>query len=525
MTPLWHPHRFGGRAVAFYAVLALPLLRHLLRVGYPWWTAEVAVLLLVLALPALVLGAIAPRASWFLVTYALWLAWASASAIESGWFGITGWMPTGEWLSLALGSAIVYGAATAVLRERIVPLTLVLLAGMLAGEAGLAGMARLANRTPPPAAPAAASHVIHVVFDGQIGIGGFPSTVPEAAAAARLWQETLLRHNFAVFPYAYSNYNETMDSVPSILNDRLETVSHEFVGARNVVTKTGRLAEAQARGLSVNVYQSDFLRFAGPGPEWRVREYAAAAPLPLPSDVATLGERVEILGAWYASFDKVGAALVHRLPSDVRPSPNLWSLNAQRFWPAMLQADVLAAARPTYFFAHLLLPHAPFAFDAAGRLRPRRYWRAWPPAEMTPAVYRNMYREYADQSAFVARQLGGFLDELSRAGVLDHAQVIVHGDHGTRFRLMNEPGGQRTGTPSMSDRGFVDTYSTLLAVRPPGARVGRSDETKGGILRLLRRAEGRDERPAEAEALDAAYDFESGVREPTRFSGHDHWKD
>lgn len=523
--------RVAVRAGAFFAVLALPFLRHLLRLEYPWWRSEVVVLLVVFALPACALAALTARRTWFLPVFVLWLALASASAVNSAWYGVEEWVPLARWSAIFAALVVVFGALAVMAQRRLVGLTLVLLSGMLAAEAALAATAKVRAWASPEtsasaSATAATPLVIHVVFDGQIGLAGFPEHLPEAAAASRAWRDTLLRHGFTVYPHAFSNYEHTRNSVPSILNDRLMGEAYELIGHDGIVTENQRFEAARARGLSLAVYQSDFIRVAVPGRETSVREYAAIAPAPMSSELATLAERTEVLAGWYARLDKVGTAVLKGVSPFALFSPNQSPLNVRRVWPDMLRLAVHAAARPTYFFAHVLLPHPPFALDADGRVRMRRLWRL--PVRHTPDRngYDQLYREYADQSRFVAKQLDALLDEFERTGVLARADVLLHGDHGSRVHALADVTDSLADLSNTPDhvRGLIDSYSTLLAVRRAGPGQARVDDTTGGILRLLRRIDGRPEGP-EAEAFDRVYRYQDGRREPTSVVMRDYWKD
>lgn len=520
--------RWPARAGAFFAVLALPFLRHLVRVEYPWWRSEVGVLLAVFAAPALVLAAVTRRLRWFLVAFVVWLALASASAADTAWYGQQEWVPPQRWLVAFLGLTTLFAAAAVVVRRRLVVLAVVLLAGMLVSELGLTAVSKVqaSSAAAAPEPPSAPPLVIHIVFDGQIGIAGFPPDLPESVAAARAWQDTLVRHGFTVFPRAFSNYEHTRNSLPSILNDRLLSEEGGLVGDDGMMTANGRFAAARTRRLALRIYQSDYLRFAEPDAQTAVREYPASAPAPMPAEVATLGERTEVLAGWYARLDKVSARLLKLVAPTALFSPNQWPLNVRRIWPDTFRAAVHAAARPTYFFAHVLLPHPPFAFDADGRIRTRRLWRHWADPAPTIADHDAVYREYANQSHFAARQLDALLDDFERTGVLARAEVLLHGDHGSRLHAGQDVTESLDGLSASPRhvRGLVDSFSTLLAVRHAGQAAARVDETTGGILRLLRRVEGRPEGP-EGDALDRVYRFQPGRRDPSSAAMRDYWRD
>ena len=78
-----NPAAPSGRFLAFYIVLAIPLLRVLLHVHYEPWRPEVIILLALFAFPCLLL-AVLPGAKWtFYALLALWAAFFATSGVQA----------------------------------------------------------------------------------------------------------------------------------------------------------------------------------------------------------------------------------------------------------------------------------------------------------------------------------------------------------------------------------------------------------------------------------------------------------
>jgi arylsulfatase A-like enzyme len=139
-----------------------------------------------------------------------------------------------------------------------------------------------------------------------------------------------------------------------------------------------------------------------------------------------------------------------------------------------LQRDLAGAQRGDYVFAHLLLPHYPYRYDDTCSLLPVDSWMrrdlADAPAGQTNTVASRTarYAAYARQLHCVYRKLDEILEAIP-AELADDAVIILQGDHGSRIVLV-EPRLARASLMSATD--YVDSYSTLFAVRSPRIATG-----------------------------------------------------
>ncbi len=86
------------------------------------------------------------------------------------------------------------------------------------------------------------------------------------------------------------------------------------------------------------------------------------------------------------------------------------------------QLEALAAVahdpRPTFVFAHLLVPHPPFVFDAAGRCMPR-----------AEAQARSRVKNYTDQVIFANAQILELIDRIRATSTTDPV-IVIQSDEG-----------------------------------------------------------------------------------------------
>lgn len=508
------PQSRTGRFFSFYLVLALPLLRLLVRARYELWRPEVAASLLLLTLPCLALATLPGGVPVFLGLLTLWVSFFAATGVQAQ---VSSGLPWGMYFAAL---AMLVGGAALAFRERFALLMTIYLGGMVGAEAGLAlagdrgdssgeTAANAAPRSGPPPA-----HTIHLILDEQTGMAGFPQQIGACESAARTWRETLERHGFTVFPNAFSNYDMTWISIPSILNERLLEGEGQFQRRNHIVPGNRLFAKATARGLDLAVYQSDFMRFSNDRHRYRrVREYDSndvSAMLAVP---AAWTERVRHLLVWYFMLDRPLASLLKLRFPELAMGIRMGPLAVRKIWPRIILEDIVAARRPTLFFAHLLTPHAPFIYDATGRVRPSAEWKG--PLALSDAEYVARYRDYCGQSAFLAHQLDVFFGDLRKAGILDTAHVVLHGDHGARVRVVknleeaDDIWKKYPAQPTLRD--LLDSFSVMFAVRSPGASHGIVNPAKGSILSLLWLSEGRPDPGADSDFNKIYVASEDGV--------------
>jgi hypothetical protein len=147
-------------------------------------------------------------------------------------------------------------------------------------------------------------------------------------------------------------------------------------------------------------------------------------------------------------------------PDWIPGSFHLWSAHGLRVFD-IIARDVANAAPGDMYFAHVLIPHAPYVYDRSCKLRDPDNWVDRP--DPVPRLRR--YELYLEQVECIYNRLQKAFDMWRRARVFDRAKIIIQGDHGSRLYLTEPTVDNRD---ELRESDYVDSFSTLLAVKAPG---------------------------------------------------------
>ncbi len=351
--------------------------------------------------------------------------------------------------------------------------------------------------------------VVHIILDEQIGIEGIPREFDADGHVAAVIRDFYLRWGFQLFGRAYSRYYDSDQSLANVLNlsasDRpLRYYSKRFVEGmpleENLYFET-----MTERGYRIHVYQPDYVDFCRSEGEIDIHScitYEAETLESIDGAALPTGEKMRLMIAMYIRLSFVlsefrsGYAQLRTSLPDGWPSLPAWDTTVGRLSPvsAMRMAErvgrELVAIEPgSLIFAHLFLPHYPYAYDAECRLRPRTadWLNAGSPLSFprrNDARSRAVrYPAYLEQVLCTHRLLDELFAGMRDAGKFDDTTIVVHGDHGSRIDL-GPPKLKYENTLSEVD--YVDSFSTLFAFKPPGG-VGRYDDRMLPIDVLLER--------------------------------------
>jgi Sulfatase len=481
------------RFFAFASLTLIPFWRFLAANQYNPLSREALAGALLFGLQALLLAWIL-RGRWFyagLLCCSVVLAAHPLRALLAPIVSVNVW-------AAALGVAALLTGTMRILRDRF-PTVLVVFACALLGADGakLAAQAFEERSAPSAAKP---GHLLYLILDEHLGLAGFPQECPACVNAQRTVLATLRRHGFTVYPNAYSNYSSTLDSIPSILNRELLTKPDEFSSGRTpggavIVAPVQLFRWAAERGYAVHVYQHRSIDYAAANPQVaRYTDYSSV--LGGLDEVPGWKRRFLWLVGSYQGSDPALSAVRAFLPFRLAYRYT-GPLAVRSVWPGRLAEDIIGAPRKTLFFAHLMIPHDPDLYRSDGSVRPYADWIEDRPGQrLDQAAYEEHYERYCEQVEFLSHQVDGFLSSLERAGILSSMTVVIHGDHGSRIRLLppgappdpitKEPHPDRydlNGPPALQD--LLDRFSTLLAIRKPGPAAPSIVTEKHSVLSFL----------------------------------------
>ena len=427
---------FAAALTAWAAMLGASLANFLHYQGYPLARCEVAVVAIILLALAAAMAALHSAAGRGARALAIGLLVVLAVDINADRM----------WLALLLGLAAA-GFAWKRGGETLKFLTLlfaVILATALAGLGGRADGVETKGRR--GAANPAQPLVVHVILDEQAGPVGL-------SAADAAWLEgRYAAMGFSLYPEAYSRHYNTKNSLA------------ELVGGR---PGGGGMAQALAvKGYGARfVTQTDHYDLCADLKPARCTTYSASSLKPLAGQALSAADKAQVLAYHFAGLSTIARKIANSYDKiarragwatvELRSVRKVPQVNAVAMVPAA-EAELKAARPGEYHLIHLLLPHAPFAFDERCRLLPTRDWRT----ERGDAPL-------AERDAAYRRQMGCAAEMIDRltAAAGKEAVVIVHGDHGSRI-VAYEPWGKTAAKASEAD--FKRGFATLIAVRLPG---------------------------------------------------------
>jgi hypothetical protein len=329
--------------------------------------------------------------------------------------------------------------------------------------------------------------LVHILLDEHIGIEGIPTDIQHGRETKSLLKVFFEYHGFRLYGGAYSRYHQTRNSLSNMIN----YVSKPFSKPTNtrLVLHPNKYFEDMRRvGYEIHAVQIPYLALCSAGERTTRSCYTdnQNGIKALEQVDLSLEDKTLLIYKMYGSLSVINGALEY-LNDHIRRIglrhgwgwPDWWS-NEQGMGPLRALTTLttlggeVAQSRPgQMFFAHLLLPHFPYVFDAKCNVRKPAEWEpAFDAEPLPPNTIESRERRYAlylEQMQCLYRKLGHIFEEWKRAGIFDRLRIIIHGDHGSRIYLHAPTAGNRNEL-RVSD--YADAFSTLLAVKAPGKEPG-----------------------------------------------------
>ena len=502
---IWTPSAFWFRFALFAALFVLPFIEHLIDQRYPFLRSEVAVSVLLIAAACLLLASLTRRAYLFYTVLVAVLAVMQVPHVQL-------WHPrlleAGPIWLLPAG-LVVFGAVSYWMREKFCLALLVFLAASFASGSieSLLGKQLIEVRRQETvngsgATPGRPAHVIYLILDEYMGPAGFPESVKESQQAVRSIYETFVPRGFTVYDRAFSHYDATSNALPSLLDLKLmEQSMAGYREDRDPGSEFKIFPHFRARGYKIHLYRARRWSPFGPLPETEqdvsYDEYriGSAADLPLP-----FLDRLWLVNGTHAARNLPMHLVVKNIKRRYLNVVSIWWAQTVSLQVLdLLLQDILEAEHDTLFLAHLLAPHFTYVYRADGSIRPLSEIVVFPRAQDTPPSdpnYPVRHARYAEQVRYLNLQLGKFLDTLEQNHLLDSATVVLHGDHGSR--IVGRAGKEN------SFRLLLESFSSILAVKKPDSREGRTVPRKGSLITFLQQ-ELYPEMELPAAGLDSVY--------------------
>ena len=369
------------------------------------------------------------------------------------------------------------------------------------------------NRTPERAVPAVPAGradrplIVHLLLDEYIGPEGVPSDLaPEGFK--QQFQSFYVDRGFRLFGKAYSEYPKTTWAVPELLN--LSPAHYE----PNLITSGRTAGTYQLRrnayferlsslGYDIKVHQPDYLDLCPENLAASCRTHPTRSLDMLPRLNVPVTAKLSIIGgaflgqseAYSRGKEKYQTTRLRMVRANIPLPPWNWEQGVPVPVGTMPMFDAVAedlskAGPGTFVFAHFLLPHYPYVYDANCEQRVESQWltrsdydRANVPGGImnVPDGRADRYRVYFQQLHCAQKKIDGLIASIPPS-LRQDAIIIVQGDHGSRISLV-DPTTKADVKPAASD--YADAFSTLFAVRSSSIERGY-DERVTPITCILR---------------------------------------
>ena len=335
--------------------------------------------------------------------------------------------------------------------------------------------------------------VLHVILDEYIGPEGVPIDLAPDGFKQQ-YESFYVDRGFRLFGRAYSEYPKTMWAIPALLSlspahfapDLLtpDSSDNNYHLARN-----DYFARLASIGYTVRVHQSSFIDLCPDNGAATCRTYSTSSLDMLPRLNVPITTKLAIVGgtflgqseAYSRAKEKYQTTRV-RLQGHVSLPKWNWEQGTPAPVGTMPMFDAVAdelskAQRGTFVFAHFLLPHYPYVYDASCEQPPAAKWltrsdydRANVPGGImnVPEGRAERYHGYFQQILCAQKKIDALIAAIPPS-LREDAVVIVQGDHGSRISLV-DPTTVAPVAPAASD--YADMFSTLFAVRAPTIEHG-----------------------------------------------------
>jgi hypothetical protein len=278
-------------------------------------------------------------------------------------------------------------------------------------------------------------------------------------------------------------------------------------------------------GYNIHVYGSGYIDFCDMSEKHTAKcQPNSVAGISLIEHLnVKLAEKVILVYQTYAALSDLHTAIggyYRRLRERIRSSgwtlPEWWFRDARLgplpFMPLFdpVTADVARASPGEMFFVYLLMPHFPYVYNGLCNLYPPAKWEQPVnpgPMELNDSESRaRRYGRYLEQVRCVHRKLDGMFQAWQKAGIFDRLVIVMHGDHGSKI---SEHRAHAENEQQLSDADYVDTFSTLFAVKGPGFPAGY-DRRIAAVPELLAEVVGREAGDDHTQTKQIPYVFLKG---------------
>ena len=309
--------------------------------------------------------------------------------------------------------------------------------------------------------------IIHLVFDGMIAADGLPPDIPGSQSLKQLIEQFHELFGFTLFTKSYSTSFSTTVSLARLLNYSFgQSPSRAFV-ENNVLTTNRHFDYLASKGYRIRIYQRDWPDFCQHKAVSYCFKFSSRANLGVLNRLRSMVHpqlrpflSLSLIAHPSSIFHRP-RFIFHRRGNTVQPLESLLAL------PEIFE-NARQAPDGTVIFAHLIIPHTPYAVDKFCNTidgPPKYAFRNEGDGKRNSSHTRiKAYEAYIGQATCLFSELKRILEDPIYSSLLQRSTIILHGDHGSRVTI-----GDPKVIESLSVRDTIDLFATHFSVRRPGS--------------------------------------------------------
>jgi hypothetical protein len=341
--------------------------------------------------------------------------------------------------------------------------------------------------------------IVHVVFDEHAGLGGFPSDIEESLAARNQIAAFHDNYGFRLFGDSFSAYLRSRDSLASTVNFVVDENPGRFykfgtgdhaTSAKHLMVRNRLFETAAENGFAIRVYQPSYIDYCSSELDMisYCYTYSTSFGTIFDESIPAHEKSLLILGHYFngrqnrkilaAKFLRFLTKILPRglqIPIVSQPYNQTGPLASATAFDLLFQ-DVARQPRGTLLFAHLMIPHFPYVYDAECRIRksPGDWLDKHDPFSFQVSSVEGIelrMERYSEQVLCLYSKLETIFQELEREGLLDEIVFIFQGDHGSRI-VEVWPVASSLDTSAWGESTIRDGFLTHFSIRSPGVSPG-----------------------------------------------------
>ena len=309
--------------------------------------------------------------------------------------------------------------------------------------------------------------IIHLVFDGMMAVDGLPPDIMGSQSLQQLIKQFHDLFGFTLYTKSYSTSFSTTISLARLFNYSLgQTPSQAFV-ENNVLTINRHFDYLASKGYKIRIYQRDWPDFCQHKAVSYCFKFSSRANLGV---LNRLRSSVHPVLRPFLSLSLVShpRSIFHRPKFIFHDRGNIVQpLEALLALPEIFE-NARHAPHGTVIFAHLIIPHTPYAVDKVCKTidgPPKYAFRNEGDGKRNSSNTRiKAYEAYIGQATCLFSELKRIFEDPIYSSLLKRSTIIIHGDHGSRVTI-----GDPEVLKSLSIRDSIDLFATHFSIRRPGS--------------------------------------------------------